>query len=92
MERKSDALEILSPGSVPKAVKKVRHVTFSGVQARLDGKEVLYITERAVFRLDALGVCLVEVATGVDMYRDVLSRMEFTPLIDESLLESAPAH
>jgi propionate CoA-transferase len=92
VERKGEALEILAPGSVPKAVKKVRHVTFSGLQARLDGKEVLYVTERAVFRLDPLGVCLIEVAKGVDMHRDVLSRMEFTPLIDERLLETAAAH
>ncbi len=37
VERKSDdSLEIVSPGSVPKAVKTVRHVTFSGLRARLD--------------------------------------------------------
>jgi len=80
-------LDIVSPGSVPKVVKKVRHITFSGVQARLDGKEVLYITERAVFRLDPLGVRLIEIADGVDLREDVLSRMGFEPIVDEHLLD-----
>ncbi|PTB21999.1 acyl CoA:acetate/3-ketoacid CoA transferase [Trinickia symbiotica] len=93
VERKrDDSLEIVSPGSVPKAVKSVRHVTFSGVQARLDGKEVFYVTERAVFKLDPLGVRLIEVAKGIDLQKDVLARMEFAPLVDEHLLEASIAH
>jgi acyl CoA:acetate/3-ketoacid CoA transferase len=78
-------LQIVSPGTVPKLVKKVRHITFSGVQARLDGKEVLYVTERAVFRLDPLGVRLIEIAEGIDLQKDVLSRMGFEPIVDEQL-------
>ena len=84
--RENGRIEILAPGTVPKVVKAVRHVTFSGMQARLDGKIVLYVTERAVFRLDADGVRLIEVSPGVDMQRDVLARMAFQPLIDEALL------
>lgn len=80
-------LEILTPGTVPKAVDKVRHITFSGVQARLDGKEVLYITERAVFRLEEAGVTLVEIAEGVDLERDILARMGFKPRIAAHLLD-----
>ncbi|MBC8751316.1 MULTISPECIES: acyl CoA:acetate/3-ketoacid CoA transferase [Paraburkholderia] len=93
VERKSDdSLEIVSPGSVPKAVTSVRHVTFSGPQARLDGKEVFYVTERAVFKLDPLGVRLIEVAKGIDLQKDVLARMEFVPLVDEHLLEASATH
>ncbi|GAB5095671.1 MULTISPECIES: acyl CoA:acetate/3-ketoacid CoA transferase [unclassified Caballeronia] len=91
VKQHADSLEIVTPGSVPKAVKRVRHVTFSGVQARLEGKEVLYVTERAVFRLDALGVRLIEVAKGIDVRRDVLARMAFEPLVDEHLLEAESA-
>jgi acyl CoA:acetate/3-ketoacid CoA transferase len=82
-------VRIVSPGSVPKLVERVQHVTFSGAQARIAQQEVLYVTERAVFRLEEHGVRLVEVAPGIDIGRDVLARMRFTPLVDERLLVRA---
>ena len=72
---------IRQPGELPKLVAKVEHVTFSGAQARKNGQEVLYVTERAVFRLDPDGVALVELARGVDLQRDVLDRMGFRPIV-----------
>ncbi len=82
VERGSDgALRILRPGELPKLVPEVEHVTFSGAQARANGQQVLYVTERAVFRLDPDGVALIEVAAGVDVKRDVLDRMGFSPIL-----------
>jgi acyl CoA:acetate/3-ketoacid CoA transferase len=85
----SGRLTILHPGSVPKLVKAVEHVTFSGPQARANGQEVIYVTERAVFRLGAAGVELVEVADGVDVQTDVLDRMEFKPLLPAGAVPKA---
>ncbi|MNO04507.1 Acetate CoA-transferase YdiF [compost metagenome] len=42
---------------------------------------MLYVTERAVFRLLPEGIELIEVARGVDIQRDVLERMAFTPVM-----------
>ncbi len=72
---------IRSHGSVPKLVKRVEHITFSGAQARRNGQAVLYITERAVFTLGEKGVELIEVASGIDLKRDVLDRMMFRPIV-----------
>ena len=74
-------LRIVSPGSVPKLVDAVEHVTFSGPQARENGQRVLYVTERAVFELAPEGVALIEVSPGIDIEADVLARMAFRPLI-----------
>jgi len=89
VEQVGERLSILSPGSVPKLVERVQHITFSGEQARIAGQEVLYVTERAVFRLEPAGVRLIEVAPGIDVERDVLARMAFRPLVDDALLLQA---
>lgn len=65
-----------------KFLDQVEHRTFSGHQALANGQRVLYVTERCVFALVPGGIQLVEVAPGVDVERDVLARMAFTPIID----------
>lgn len=72
-------LRITADGPIAKFVKAVYRVVFSGRYAVEEGKEVLYITERAVFKLTPQGLALLEVAPGVDVEKDVLARMEFKP-------------
>jgi acyl CoA:acetate/3-ketoacid CoA transferase len=74
-------LRILQPGKVRKIVPRVERITFSGAFARSRGQEVLYVTERAVFRLEPAGLTLVEVAPGLDVEADVLAQMPFRPLV-----------
>jgi len=74
-------LHIARHGEVSKVVAEVDQITFSGPQAVKRGQEVLFVTERAVFRLTADGIVLEEVAPGVDVQRDVIERMGFTPLV-----------
>ena len=62
-------------------MKQVEQVSFSGEVARAASHDVLFVTERAVFRLLADGVELTELAPGIDLERDLLQRMEFKPLI-----------
>ena len=75
------SLTIERYGDVAKLVRAVRHITFSGPQARVNGQQVLYVTERAVFRLGPEDVELIELAPGIDLQRDVLDRMEFRPTV-----------
>ncbi len=74
-------LGIAAEGRARKFVNKVEQVTFSAAQARKKGTQVLYVTERCVFRLGADGVELTEVAPGIDIQRDILAHMDFKPVI-----------
>jgi propionate CoA-transferase len=74
-------LAVIQAGKVHKFVDNVERITFSADFARKRGQEVLYITERAVFRLASEGLELVEVAPGIEIERDVLPYMEFKPLV-----------
>jgi propionate CoA-transferase len=80
-ELSSGRLVIEKEGSTPKFVARVREVTFSARMARLRKQQVRYITERAVFALEEDGVTLLEVADGIDVERDVIAHMGFSPRI-----------
>jgi len=75
------ALRIVREGKAPKFVERVGQITFSGDYATRIGQEVLYVTERCVFRLENGGLVLTEVAPGIDVERDILARLPFRPAV-----------
>jgi propionate CoA-transferase len=72
-------LRVLRDGVVHKFVNKVDQLSFSAHTARANGQRVLYVTERAVFKLGANGLELMEIAPGVDCEADVIGKMDFKP-------------
>jgi acyl CoA:acetate/3-ketoacid CoA transferase len=75
-------LTIRRHGNVKKMVQDVEQITFSGHQAGLRDQQVIYVTERAVFRLRGGAIHLTEVAPGVDIQADILDRMGFAPVVN----------
>jgi len=78
-------LVIDKEGSSKKCIQEVEHRTFSGEQALKVKQDVIYVTERCVFRLDEKGVTLVEIAPGVNLEKDILSQMDFVPVIPKDV-------
>ena len=74
-------LQIEKEGRFGKFVQSVGQITFSGDLAAKRDQDVLYVTERCVFRLGPQGLELTEVAPGIDVERDILRHMPFVPAI-----------
>jgi propionate CoA-transferase len=77
-------LVIEREGTIKKFVEKVEQITFSGKYAK-PGQEILYVTERCVFKLLGGRITLTEIAPGIDLDRDILAQMAFRPEISEEL-------
>jgi acyl CoA:acetate/3-ketoacid CoA transferase len=85
-------MRVLQQGAVKKLVKRVDQITFSGPQGLVRGQEVLYLTERASFRLTPDGIEVYEIAPGIDLQRDVLDQMDFAPRVAKDLKLMDAAH
>ncbi len=82
-------LEILKEGDIQKFVDTVGQITFAGQYAPANQK-VMYITERAVFELIDHQITLTEIAPGMDLQKDILDQMGFTPAIADDLKTMDP--
>lgn len=83
-------LVIEREGDIKKFVEAVEQVSFSGRVAAEKGKSVIYVTERAVFRLVPEGLELIEVAPGIDLQTQVLDQIGFAPVMNR--VKSMPDH
>jgi propionate CoA-transferase len=72
-------------GKARKFLDQVEQITFSGQYAAKVKQPVMYITERAVFELIDGEVTLTEIAPGIDLEKDILAQMDFTPRISPNL-------
>lgn len=80
-------LTIVKEGKNKKFVPELEHVTFSGRMAKQRHQNVLYVTERAVIRLEPEGLTLIEIAPGVDLERDVLAQVAIPLRVSADLKE-----
>jgi propionate CoA-transferase len=83
-------VRIVQEGRHTKFVERVKQVSFDGKAALAKGQKVLYVTERAVFTLTDDGLTLIEIAPGIDVEADVLSKMEFRPAVSGDLKQMDP--
>ncbi len=78
-------LKIVREGDTRKFVDIVEQRSFSGEYAFKHGQQVLYVTERCVFRLVGTGLELIEIAPGIDLERDIMRQMSFRPAVSPML-------
>ncbi|MGY9058063.1 MAG: CoA-transferase, partial [Alphaproteobacteria bacterium] len=78
-------LVIRKDGSVTKFVEAVEQITFNASVALRRGQTVMAVTERAVFKIDADGPVLIEIAPGVDLEQDIMAKMAFRPRVADEL-------
>ena len=77
-------ITIEQEGTIRKFRRHVEQITFSGRYIRPD-QEVLYVTERCVFRLEDGKMTIIEVAPGISIERDILPHMDFVPVISPAV-------
>jgi propionate CoA-transferase len=76
---------VIQEGTHKKFVAAVEQITFSGDYAAQKGQKVMFITERAVLERVREGMMVTEIAPGIDLEKQVLSQMDFKPIISPKL-------
>ena len=79
-------LRILQEGRVKKLLPVVGHLSFNGPYVASLGREIVYLTERAVFRLREGRLVLTEIAPGLDLQRDVLNALGAPVVVADDLV------
>jgi len=80
-------MRIQQEGRFRKFIPVVEEMTFNAGAALDRGQEVLFVTDRAVFRLGRSGPVLIEIAPGIDLDRDIRAQIGFDLVISPDLRE-----
>ena len=80
-----DGLKIVKEGRILKFVDHAHALSFSAQNAHENGQEVVYVTERCVFKLGENGLILTDVARGIDVEKDILKLLPFHVEVAEDL-------
>ncbi|TDY16852.1 propionate CoA-transferase [Paraburkholderia sp. BL6665CI2N2] len=78
-------VSIAREGRNRKFVDHVEQVNFHGPSAVTKGQRVLIVTERAVFKVGAAGLELIEIAPGLDAARDIRPAVSFDFAVSPAL-------
>ena len=78
-------IKIVQDGPITKFVQNVYKISFSAHQASKYGQEIVYITERGIFKLIDSELVLEEIAPGIDLDKDILQKMDFIPKVSRSV-------
>ena len=81
-----EGLKIQKEGKFLKFAKNVTALSFSATNAHENGQEVVYVTERCVFRLGERGLVLSEVRKGVDVQTQILDLLPFDVEVSKNLI------
>jgi propionate CoA-transferase len=71
--------QIRQEGRHRKFVNTLEQICYSAAGGRERNQKVLFVTERAVFRIGNQGLELIEYAPGIDLERDLFQHMDFRP-------------
>ena len=97
IEARGGVLRIVREGRSRKIVQHVSHLSFNGPYVASLGRDIVYITERAVFRMRDGRLTLVEIAPGIALKEQVLDLCECDvavahdlKLMDAAIFDPAP--
>ena len=77
VSKENDKIIIEKEGSIKKFINNVSAISFSGKHALKRGQNVIYVTERCVFKLTDTGLKLIEVFPGIDEKTQIRDLLDF---------------
>jgi len=78
-------LRIVTEGRHHKFVSGIEQICYNASFAAEQGRQAIFVTERAVFDVTPEGLRLIEIAPGIDLDSQVLAHMAFRPVIPETV-------